>query len=152
MRAEGYGADLELAGEVVTVTSRGLGKAALGAAQRRIPVAALISMDFKKANPLVNGHIELVTVDGKTLVHFRRKQAATMRTLYDEIVRLAPSVAQGAVDARVANQAGGLHRRLRPLLRVGKTPPTAPGSGGGGTVGTGPTLTTPRMQLPIRRD
>lgn len=104
MRAEGYGADLELAGEVVTVTARGLGKAALGAAQRQIPLSALISVDFKKANALVNGHIELVTVDGKTLVHFRRKQAATMRALYDEIIRVAPSVAQGAVDARVASR------------------------------------------------
>ena len=57
----------------IKVIGKGMGKGALGASVSQIQVSALSSVDFKEVTVLTNGHIELVTVNGKTLVHFRRK-------------------------------------------------------------------------------
>lgn len=103
MQADGYGAAIAFDGYTVTVTGKGLGKGALGASSREIPASALQSIDFKPANPLVNGYIELVTAQGKTLVHFRRKQGAVMSAIFQTIVRAAPAAAQGKVRAPLAS-------------------------------------------------
>ena len=103
MKAQGYGTDIAFDGSTVTVTGKGLGKGALGASSRQVPVSALQSTDFKAASALVNGHIELVTAQGKTLVHFRRKQSHAMTAIYRAIVGAAPVVHQGKVEAPMAN-------------------------------------------------
>ncbi len=102
MQAEGYGADIAFDGSTVTITGKGLGKGALGASDRQVPVATLLSVDLKPASALVNGHIELVTAQGKTLVHFRRKQGDAMSAIYQAIVGAAPHTEQGRVKAPMA--------------------------------------------------
>ena len=99
MKAEGYGADIAFDGSTLTITSKGLGKAALGASGRRIPVSELRSLDFKPASALVNGHIELVTDHGKTLVHFRRKHGDSMSAIYQAVAGAAPRAHQSKVNA-----------------------------------------------------
>ncbi len=103
MQAEGYGADIAFDGSTLTITGKGLGKGALGASGRQIPVSALRSMDIKPASALVNGHIELVTDQGKTLVHFRRKHGDSMSAIYQAIAGTAPHAHQGKVNAPMAS-------------------------------------------------
>ena len=103
MQADGYGADIAFDGSTVTVTGKRLGRVALGAGGREIPVSALQSTDFKSASALVNGHIELVTAQGKTLVHFRRKHEDAMTAIYQAIVDAAPSASQVKAKAPMAS-------------------------------------------------
>jgi len=99
MQANGYGADIEFDGHTVTITGRGLGKAALGGPRRDFPVADLVSIEFKAASALINGCLELVTDEGKTLVHFRRKQSGDMEAVYQEICSTVSDVSQGKMGA-----------------------------------------------------
>jgi hypothetical protein len=99
MQAEGYGADIAFDGSTIRITGKGLGKGALGASDREIPVSALRAIDFKPASALVNGHIELVTDQGKTLVHFRRKHGDSMSAVYRAIAGAVPHAHQGMVKA-----------------------------------------------------
>lgn len=103
MEAEGYGANIAFDGTTILVTGKGLGKSALGASSREIAVSELTSVDFKDANMLVNGHIELVTANGKTQVHFRRKQSEAMRAAYKAILGAVPSVSEGKAKAPMAS-------------------------------------------------
>lgn len=116
MRVEAYMSSVELANGALTIRGKGLGKAALGSAERVIPLEALESVFLKKASMMVNGQLELVTARGKTLVHFRRKSQAEIDDLYRTIIESAPpglkqgksdvALDQGHVGDKLAGLAG----------------------------------------------
>lgn len=122
MQAEGYGADIAFDGSMLTITGKGLGKGALGASSRQIPAASLRSMDFKPASALFNGHIELVTDQGKTLVHFRRKHSDSMSAIYQAIAGAASHAHQGKVKAPMASRLRDATLSLQPSPTVPQTP------------------------------
>ena len=122
MQAEGYGADIAFDGSTVRITGRGLGKGALGASGRQIPVSALQSVDLKPASALVNGHIELVTAQGKTLVHFRRKHVDSMSAIYKAIVEAVPHIDQGKTRAPLANTLRDAHAAREASAAKAQTP------------------------------
>lgn len=133
MQAEGYGADIAFDGSMVTVTGKGLGKGALGASGRAIPLSALQSADFKPASALVNGHIELVTARGKTLVQFRRKQGGAMSAVYQSIVQAAPIASQGQAKAPLASALRDAQLDGREAATAARTPAGwYPDTGGSG--------------------
>lgn len=57
MRANGYGADLEFDGQTITIHPGKAAARASGTDTIRFPVGAVASVDYKAANPLVNGHV-----------------------------------------------------------------------------------------------
>ncbi|MFN8191854.1 MAG: DUF2510 domain-containing protein [Nocardioidaceae bacterium] len=133
MQAEGYGADIAFDGSTLTITGKGLGKGALGASDREIPISALRAIDFKPASALVNGHIELVTDEGKTLVHFRRKHGDSMSAVYQAIVGAAPHAYQGKAKAPLASTLRDAHRAAGPSVVAPQTPAGwYPDTGGSG--------------------
>lgn len=133
MQAEGYGADIAFDGSTLTIMGKGLGKAALGASSRQIPLSSLRSMDFKPASALVNGHIELVTDQGKTLVHFRRKHGASMSAIYHAIAGAAPDTRRGKGKAPMATKLGDANLGRQPSTTVPQTPAGwYPDTGGSG--------------------
>ena len=123
MQAEGYGADIAFNGSTLTITGKGLGKGALGASDRQIPVSALRSIDFKPASALVNGHIELLTDQGKTLVHFRRKHGDSMSAIYQAIAGAAPHAQQGKVKAPMASSLRDANVAASASVVASQTPP-----------------------------
>ncbi|MER6972740.1 DUF2510 domain-containing protein [Nocardioides sp. NPDC057767] len=133
MQAEGYGADIAFDGSTLTIVARGLGKGALGASSRQISVASLRSMDFKPASALVNGHIELVTDQGKTLVHFRRKHSDSMSAIYQAIAGSASHAHQSKVKAPMASKLRDANLSRQPSTTVPLTPAGwYPDTGGSG--------------------
>lgn len=133
MQAEGYGADIAFDGSTLTIVGRGLGKGALGASSRQIPVSSLRSMDFKPASALINGHIELVTDQGKTLVHFRRKHGDSMSAIYQAIAGAASHAHQGKVKAPMASQRRDANLSRQPSTTAPQTPAGwYPDTGGSG--------------------
>ncbi len=122
IQAEGYGADIAFDGSTVRITGRGLGKGALGASGRQIPVPALQSVDLEPASALVNGHIELVTAQGKTLVHFRRKHVDSMSAIYKAIVEAVPHIDQGKTRAPLANTLRDAHAAREASAAKAQTP------------------------------
>jgi hypothetical protein len=119
MQAEGYGADIAFDGAQIRITAKSLlSKGALGAGNRGIPVTDLVSLDFKNASMLANGHIELTTNAGRTAVHFWRKQSESMRLVYQEIRAAVPNVPEGPSKAPFANAL-----RDRQLQREAASPP-----------------------------
>jgi len=91
MIVQAYMSTVELTTGVITVRAKGVGKAAMGSAERMIPIGALKSIHLRNASALTNGQLELVTERGKTLVHFRRKHQESIRQIYDAIVNAAPA-------------------------------------------------------------
>ena len=133
MQAEGYGADIAFDGLTLTITGKGLGQGALGASDRQIPISALRAIDFKPASALVNGHIELVTDEGKTLVPFRRKHGDSMSAVYQAIVGVAPHAYQGKVKAPLASSLRDAHLAAGASVVAPQTPAGwYPDTGGSG--------------------
>jgi Domain of unknown function (DUF4429) len=57
----GYGAEIEIEGDVLTLTKEGLAAKATGTVgSRRIPLAAIAGVNFKDATRLVNGWLQIV--------------------------------------------------------------------------------------------
>lgn len=127
MQAEGYGADIAFDGAQIRITAKSLPvKAVLGAGSLGILLTDLVSLDFKNAGLLVNGHIELTTKAGRISVRFLRKQAKPMRLVYQEIRTAVPNVPEGPSKAPLANA-----RMNRQLQREAASPtvpnPSVPG-------------------------
>lgn len=109
MRANGYGADLEFDGSMVTIHA---GKAAAkiqNSPTITFPVTDIVSIETKKANPLVNGSARFTLVDmayqalqrygasepntinaQSMIVHWRRKDDAAFTELLDAIKAAVP--------------------------------------------------------------
>lgn len=91
MDAHGYGADISVDGEAVTIThserAQRFGKMP---ATVRVPLGDVLSVDFKAGNALANGHLTVVTddPDGRLtrVVHFRRKDNEAFAAVRDAIV------------------------------------------------------------------
>ena len=72
--------------------------------ERSIDVRAVRAATWTAASALKNGRIALVTDQGKTALHFRKKQQSQMRVIFDAIVATASPqatdpAAKGLVDA-----------------------------------------------------
>lgn len=84
MQAHGYMIDVELTDD--TLTAEGTTKPARIALRGSehdagplvIPRATITSVEWKPANPVVNGKITVHHAGGKAQIHFRRKQQADM--------------------------------------------------------------------------
>jgi hypothetical protein len=91
-KVHGYGADAELEGTTLRLTATGkIGHGALGTDARDIVVPEVKALSFAPGNALKNGRLELVDGRGKSIVHFRRKSNAEFRSLYEQLVELAPA-------------------------------------------------------------
>lgn len=90
MDATGYGADISIDADAVTIShgerAQKFGKMP---ASVRIPLADVRSVDFKAGNAIANGHLKLVTDDpdgaGTRVVHFRRKDNDAFAAVRDAI-------------------------------------------------------------------
>jgi hypothetical protein len=72
-----YGSSLLVDDEGVTFQAAGrLARGALGAAERRVLFEEITDRSFKPANIATNGHIEIVTENGKSVFHFMTGKAA----------------------------------------------------------------------------
>ena len=88
---DGYMTTVEFDGQ--TLTAHGKNKAARialagedHASDVVIPRQAIASVDFRAANPLVNGRVTVRTSDGrKVILHFRRKQQADFERLVERL-------------------------------------------------------------------
>ena len=61
MEVHGYGADVALEGQALTLTATGkIGRGALGTDRREIAIDHLRAVDFQHANPIRNGRLTLV--------------------------------------------------------------------------------------------
>lgn len=91
MEVHGYGADVALEGQALTLTATGkIGRGALGTDRREIAIDHLRAVDFQHANPIRNGRLTLVDERGKSIVHFRRKSNDQMVELYNALGELVP--------------------------------------------------------------
>ena len=61
MIVQAYMSTVELKAGVITVRAKGVGKAAMGSAERLIPIVALKSIDLRNASGLTNGQLELAS-------------------------------------------------------------------------------------------
>lgn len=110
-RAEGYGADLEFDGETVTIHAGKVAAKLQHTPTIAFPVAAVESVEYRKANLAVNGMLRFRMLDTSTValqawgadqpntvnpqslvVHWRRKDQAAFAALHDAIAaQVAPA-------------------------------------------------------------
>ena len=96
MMVHGYGSDVALEGQILTLTATGkVGRGALGTDRREIEINRLQAVGLHRANPIRNGRLTLVDGRGKSVVHFRRKSNDQMVEVYDAIGKLSP---EGALE------------------------------------------------------
>ncbi len=101
----GYGTNATLAGRVLTaVATSALAGGVLGAARRSVPVTDITALEFQGANALRNGSILIQSSVGKTVLHFRRKQAESARILYEALQASSPALPGAKVTAEFANE------------------------------------------------
>lgn len=91
MDAKGYGADISIDSEVITIThSERAQKFGKMPASVRVPMSDVRGIDFRAGNAIANGHLTVVTDDpeGKLtrVVHFRRKDNDAFAAVRDAIV------------------------------------------------------------------
>ena len=94
-----------LTASATNVASRG----ALGAKERVIDVRSLRAATWTAASALKNGRIALVTGQGKTALHFRKKQQSQMRAIFDAIVATAPPQATDPAAKDLVDAASFAH-------------------------------------------
>jgi hypothetical protein len=91
MEADCYGSRLALEGTTLKVTAKGrMGKGALGASERNIPLDSVTALRFERAGRMKNGTLAIVTANGKTNIHVRHKQNAEVAAMYDALSELVP--------------------------------------------------------------
>jgi biotin operon repressor len=92
-----------LDGQTLTVEATNLaGRGALGGKTRDIPVPEITALDLSTATAMTNGTLTVVSPTGKTLVHYRRKQAAGVAAIYDALTAAAAGAATGAAAKQQA--------------------------------------------------
>jgi len=98
LTAEANGTRVWFDGQALTVQATNLvAKSALGAPSRTIWARDITALDLRAPTMLKNGTLAVVTVSGKTLVHYRRKQAAGVTAIYKALMGVAVTVDTGQV-------------------------------------------------------
>ena len=106
MRAQGYGVTVELDGDLLVVKAENtVARGALGAQEREIQVSQLRGLTYTGATAFKNGQLAIVTDEGKTLVHFRRKQEPEMRAIFARLRSGAPPAASSDEAGQVVKPA-----------------------------------------------
>ncbi|MDO9485385.1 MAG: TerB N-terminal domain-containing protein [Actinomycetota bacterium] len=84
IEAEAYGSSMHIDGGILTVTaSNAVGKDALGASAKAIPIGTITRIEMRPAGMLRNGLITIEAGSDTTLVHFRRKHAGAIGQVVD---------------------------------------------------------------------
>lgn len=102
---EGIGTTATLSDGALTVRATGtMGKGALGAAERTIPIGDVQAVELRDATALVNGKVAIESSVGRTDIPFRRKQAASARVLYEALLARSGVSLETRVTAALANE------------------------------------------------
>jgi hypothetical protein len=120
---EGYGADISIDGNVLTITKKGLAAKSIGnAGTRRIPLEAISDVNFRDATRLVNGALQLVVgsepsakaaASDPNTVLFRHKSKDQFASLRDYLLSVVERNRELGIDPATVSYEAAAKTRLQ---------------------------------------
>lgn len=132
MRARGYGADLELAGDALVIHAGKVAATIQASPTVTIPLTDIVHIEWKDAGILTNGHIHIIVADGADLslygprpnainpqslvVHWRRRDRDAFTTLRRQLNALIPEQAWAPRSSKPIKSLAMTQRELPPKV------------------------------------